>query len=56
MHATTTQNWAEKQEMHRERGQKIEEGTLPESEALVVVLSGVSMHFRLGRAEPMIVG
>jgi hypothetical protein len=42
--------------MHRERGQKIEGSALPESEALVVVLSGVSLHFRLGRAEPMIVG
>ena len=56
MHAATTRNWAEKREMHRERGQKIEESALPESEALVVVLSGVSLHFRLGRAEPMIVG
>ena len=44
------------EKMHRERGQKIEESALPESEALVVVLSGVSLHFRLGRAEPMIVG
>ena len=56
MHAATTRNWAEKRETHRERGQKIEESALPESEALVVVLSGVSLHFRLGRAEPMIVG
>ena len=60
MHAATTRNWAEKREnaprATSARRQKIEESALPESEALVVVLSGVSLHFRLGRAEPMIVG
>ena len=44
------------EKVHRERRQKIEGSALPEPEALVVVLSGVSLHFRLGRAEPMIVG
>ena len=37
-------------------GQKIEGSALPEPEALIDVSSGVSLHFRLGRAEPMIVG
>ena len=32
--------------MHRERGQQFEASALPESEALVVVLSGVLLHFR----------